>query len=197
MKNICVFCGSSPGNNKLYSSVAKKFGKLLAENNIDLVYGGSNIGLMKVLANEVLLNGGKVTGIMPHSIVKLGILHSSLTESHFVNTMGERKEMMIKISDAFIALPGGLGTLDELFEILSSNQLDLTNKACGILNINGYYDHLLKFLDSAVEEGFIRIEHRKNLLVEEDAEMLIEKLKTFKPIQAHKWVENLKEISEQ
>ncbi len=194
MKSICVFCGSSPGKDKTYSIIVERFGKLLAENNIDLVYGGSNIGLMRVLANAVLSNGGEVTGIMPHSLAKLGIVHSSLTESHFVNTMGERKDLMIKLSDAFVALPGGLGTFDELFEILSHNQLEIINKPCGIFNINGYFNHLLKFLDKAVEEGFVRIEHRNNLIVESDDNELLQKLETFKPVKAHKWVEKLKEM---
>ena len=196
MKCICVFCGSSPGKEKSYSEAAAGFCKLLANKSIRLVYGGSNIGLMRVLANTVLANGGEVVGIMPHNLVDMGVSHPSLTEIHIVNTMAERKEMMIKLSDAFVALPGGLGTLDELFEILSNNQLDITNKACGILNINGYYDDLLKFLDKSVSEGFVRIEHRNNLIVENDAIALINKLITFKPQQAYKWVDKLKEISD-
>jgi len=194
MNSICVFCGSSKGNEKSYSIKTESFGKLLAKRNIRLVYGGSNIGLMKVLANSVLSSGGEAIGIMPHNIVEYGVAHPSLTELHIVKTMAERKELMIKLSDAFVALPGGLGTFDELFEILSNNQLDIINKACGILNINGYYDHLLKFLDIAVEEEFVRIEHRNNLIVESDEEILLEKLKTFEPVHVHKWVDKLKEM---
>ena len=197
MKNICVFCGSSPGNENSYSKKAADFGVLLAKNNISLVYGGSNIGLMRVLANSVLTAGGKVTGIMPQNLYDMGISHPSLTELHIVNTMSERKEMMIGLSDAFIALPGGLGTFDELFEILSHNQLDIINKPCGIYNINGYYDHLLQFLDKAVDEGFVRIEHRRNLIVEEDENQLLLKLDNYKPVHAHKWVDKLKKISYQ
>ncbi len=196
MNSICVFCGSSPGKDKSYSIKVESFGKLLAEQNITLVYGGSNIGLMRGLANSVLSSGGKVIGIMPHNLFDMGISHPSLTKIHIVNSMAERKEQMIKLSDAFVALPGGLGTFDELFEILSNNQLELINKPCGILNINAYYDHLLKFLDKSVEEGFVRTEHRRNLIVEDDETELLQKLKSFKPIHAHKWVDKLKEISD-
>lgn len=196
MKSICVFCGSSKGKEKSYSIKTESFGKLLAKKNIKLVYGGSNIGLMKVLANSVLSSGGEVIGIMPHNIVEYGVAHPSLTEIHIVNSMAERKEMMINMSDAFVALPGGLGTFDELFEILSNNQLELINKPCGILNINGYYDNLLKFLDTAVEEEFVRIEHRNNLVVESDPKELLQKLNTFTPIHVHKWVDKLKEMSD-
>ena len=195
MNSICVFCGSSPGKEKSYSIEVESFGRLLAKRNIKLIYGGSNIGLMRVLANSVLSSGGEVIGIMPDKLADLGISHPSLTEIHIVKSMAERKDLMIKLSDAFVALPGGMGTFDELFEILSCNQLEIIDKACGILNINNYFDLLLDFLDKTVEEGFVRKEHRNNLIVEEDEVKLLHSLKTFEAVQAHKWVDKLKEES--
>ena len=187
IKNICVFCGSSSGRGSAYKQQAVKLGILLAKNNIRLIYGGGNIGLMGVIADTVLVAGGEVTGVIPEQIKKIEIAHNSLTEMHVVKSMDERKVLMTKLSDAFIAMPGGYGTLDELFEVLSLNQLSIISKPCGILNVEGYFNHLLKYLDHGVEEKFIRPAHREMLIVEENEEVLLEKLREYKPVKLGKW----------
>lgn len=190
---ICVFCGSSTGRGEEYAAQARLLGKAIVKNNCNLVYGGSNIGLMRILADEVLAGGGKVTGVMPNGLADKEIAHTGLHNLHLVDTMHERKAMMASMSDAFIAMPGGLGTLDEIFEILSWNQLDIISKPAALLNVDGYYDHLLKFLDHTVEEKFVRPEHRANLLVDDDAERLIARIKDFAPQKPpSKWVDELK-----
>jgi uncharacterized protein (TIGR00730 family) len=191
--SICVFCGSSTGRGESYAANARLLGKAIVKNNCNLVYGGSNIGLMRIIADEVLSGGGQVTGVMPNGLADKEIAHNGLQNFHLVDTMHERKAMMASLSDAFIAMPGGLGTLDEIFEILSWNQLDLINKPAAMYNVDGYYDHLLKFLDHTVEEKFVRTEHRANLLVDDDAERLISRIKEFAPQKPpSKWVDELK-----
>jgi uncharacterized protein (TIGR00730 family) len=187
IKNICVFCGSSSGEGSLYKQQAVKLVILLAKNNIRLVYGGGNIGLMGVIADTMLVAGGEVIGVIPEHIKKIEVAHNSLTEMHVVKSMDERKTLMTKLSDAFIAMPGGYGTLDELFEVLSLNQLSIISKPCGILNVDGYFNHLLKYLDHGVEEKFIRQAHREMLIVEENEEVLLEKLREYKPVKLGKW----------
>jgi len=193
ISTICVFCGSSTGRGEEYAAHARLLGKAIVKNNCNLVYGGSNIGLMRILADEVIAGGGKVTGVMPNGLADKEIAHTGLHNLHLVDTMHERKAMMASMSDAFIAMPGGLGTLDEIFEILSWNQLDIISKPAALYNVNGYYDHLLKFLDHTVEEKFVRPEHRANLLVDDDAELLIKRIKEFAPQKPpSKWVDELK-----
>jgi uncharacterized protein (TIGR00730 family) len=187
IKNICVFCGSSSGEGSLYKQQAVKLVILLAKNNIRLVYGGGNIGLMGVIADTMLVAGGEVIGVIPEHIIKIEVAHNSLTEMHVVKSMDERKTLMTKLSDAFIAMPGGYGTLDELLELLSLNQLSIISKPCGILNVDGYFNHLLKYLDHGVEEKFIRQAHREMLIVEENEEVLLEKLREYKPVKLGKW----------
>jgi uncharacterized protein (TIGR00730 family) len=190
---ICVFCGSSTGRGSSYAANARLLGKAIVKNNCNLVYGGSNIGLMRIIADEVLAGGGQVTGVMPNGLADKEIAHNGLQNFHLVDTMHERKAMMASLSDAFIAMPGGLGTLDEIFEILSWNQLDLINKPAALYNVDGYYDHLLKFLNHTVEEKFVRSEHRANLLVDDDAERLMKKIMEFIPQKPpSKWVDELK-----
>jgi uncharacterized protein (TIGR00730 family) len=197
MKSICVFCGSSKGNNKIYRETAAVFGKMLAENNITLVYGGGKVGLMGVMANSALGAGGKCIGIIPKSIADLEIAHDHLTELYIVKTMQERKAMMMEMADAFVALPGGLGTLDELAEVLTYNQLRIFDKPLGLLNVNSYFDHLMKFFDHGVMEGFVRKEHRDNIIVDENAIELLGRLNTYKPVHMGKWIEEIKEESAQ
>lgn len=195
MKSICVFCGSSMGKNKVYKESAAAFGKMLAENNITLVYGGGKVGLMGVMADSALAAGGKCIGIIPKSIADLEIAHDHLTELHIVNNMQERKAMMMERADAFVALPGGLGTLDELAEVLTYNQLRIFDKPIGLLNVNGYFDHLIKFFDHGVNERFVREEHRKNIIVSDNTVELIEMLNAYQPVHIGKWIEEIKEES--
>ncbi len=197
INTICVFCGSSTGRGDSYASHARLLGRAIVKNNCNLVYGGSNIGLMRILADEVMAGGGKVTGVMPSGLADKEIAHSGLHDLRLVDTMHERKAMMASMSDAFIAMPGGLGTLDEIFEILSWNQLEIITKPAALYDVGGYYNHLLAFLDHAVKEKFIRPEHRANLLVDDDAEGLLEKIRNFIPNKPpSKWVDELKTATE-
>jgi uncharacterized protein (TIGR00730 family) len=173
---LCVFCGSGFGINPVYVEETISFGTLMAEKGIDLVYGGGNTGLMGTLADAVLSAGGKVTGVIPRKLVERERAHQRLTELHIVNTMHERKAMMAEISDAFVALPGGLGTFDEFCEILTWNQLGFIEKPAGILNVTGYYDHLIRQINFSVEEGFISEGFYNRILIEEDGEALLNKL---------------------
>lgn len=190
--NICVFCGSSMGYRDVYRQAAGELAYFLADHNLGLVYGGANVGLMKVLADTLLKKGKRVIGIMPGYLVKKEVAHNDLTEMIIVETMAERKEKMIELSDAFVAIPGGFGTFDELTEILTFNQLRLTDKPLGILNVNGYFDLLLQFYDHAVKEGFVRQEHRDNLIVSDDINDLFTKLNAYKPLEMGKWIEDIK-----
>ena len=195
MKKICVFCGSSSGENQVYRQHAAALGRLMAGMGFELVYGGGNVGLMGVLADSALAAGGLVTGIIPQSIADLEIAHTGLTTLHIVKDMQERKQLMGELSDGFIALPGGFGTLDELSEVMTYNQLRIYDKPVGILNVNGYFDGLLGFLDHCVEERFVRPEHRKNILVAPSAPELIDLMKAFRPVMIKKWIEDIREES--
>ena len=188
---ICVFCGSSLGNSKVYKEAAIKLASYFADNNISLVYGGANVGIMKVLADVMLENNKEVIGVMPKTLVEKEVAYFGITEMIVVETMAERKEKMLELSDGFIALPGGLGTLDELAEILIFNQLRISDKPMGILNVNGYFDHLLKFVDHAVAEGYVRDEHRNNLIVADDIESLLIKMNKYSPLSMGKWLEDI------
>ncbi len=159
MKTLCVFCGSAPGKNENYVKMATKLGEILAAQNITLVYGGATIGVMGAVADGVLNGGGKVIGIIPKSLVEYEIAHPGLSELHVVEGMHERKKMMYELSDAFLSLPGGMGTLDEMFEILTWAQLKYHNKPCYLLNFEGFFDSLLSYLKHAHTEGFIKAEH--------------------------------------
>ena len=195
MKRICVFCGSSMGSSPVYKEAAKELADLFVDENIGLVYGGANVGLMKILADTLLEAGKEVIGVMPHSLVKNEVAHTELEHFIEVDTMSERKNKMAELSDAFIALPGGFGTLDELSEVLTYNQLRICDKPLGFLNTAGYYDKFLTFVDHAVEEGFVRSEHRKNLIVSDDAAALMKKLHEYKPLETEKWIRAIKQES--
>ena len=192
IKTLCVFCGSSMGRQALYADHAMKLAKYLLAEKITLVYGGANVGLMGVLADTMLAGGGKVIGVMPKSLVEREVAHTSLTEMHIVEGMQERKALMADLSDAFIALPGAYGTLDELFEVLTWNQLGIINKPIGLLNPDGFFDPLLQMLDHSVAEKFLRPEHRNMLLTGTDFEILIQELEKYQPVVAEKWIERLK-----
>ncbi len=192
MNKICVFCGSSKGIKPEYAEQAELLATLMVRKNIELVYGGANIGLMKSIADKVLLEGGKVTGIMPGNLAQKEILHEHMTETILVEDMQVRKKKMEELSDGFIIMPGGFGTMDELFEMLSLNQLGLIHKPVGILNMEGFYDPLIAWLDHAVEMKFIRPEHRKNIMVDTDPEALIDGMQDYTALVAEKWVDDLK-----
>ncbi|MBU1008546.1 MAG: TIGR00730 family Rossman fold protein [Bacteroidetes bacterium] len=192
MKQICVFCGSSMGYNSRYREAAEQLGRLLAESRIGLVYGGAGVGLMKALADSVMQHGGQVTGVMPVALVEKEVAHPGIPTLHIVADMAERKSMMVSLSDGFIAMPGGFGTLDELSEILTFNQLRINESPLGLLNTGGYFEHLLRFFNHGVAEGFIRGEHRDNLLVSDDSADLITKMKSWKPVPMGKWIEEIR-----
>jgi len=193
MKSVSVFCGSSMGNRIIYKEAAKKLAEYFCANDIELTYGGSNVGIMKILADTMLKNGGKVVGAIPQFLVDIEVAHNGLTKQHIVNTMQDRKILLAELSDAFIAFPGGMGTLDELFEMITMTQLRIHDKPIGILNIDGYFDHLLLFLDRAVQDGFVRKEHRDNLKVSDRIDDLIKQMMGFEPIQMTHWISDIKE----
>jgi hypothetical protein len=195
IRSVCVFCGSSAGSLPEYTLEARKLGRLIADQQITLVYGGSNVGLMRVIADTVLNCGGKVVGIMPHNLIAREVAHKGNTEFHVVETMAERKLLMEKLSDAFIAMPGGIGTLDELFEVMSWNQLEMINKPLALFNVKDYWGGMLRFLDHSVNQRFVKPEHRANLIVESDAEQLLSELRNYKPLKVDggKWINELKE----
>jgi len=188
MKRICVYCGSSPGRLPEYAEAATALANELTSRDIGLVYGGASVGIMGVVADAVLGNGGEVIGIMPQSLVDKEIAHSGLTELKATDSMHERKAMMAELSDGFIALPGGIGTLEELFEVLTWSQLGFHQKPCALLNVNGYYDGLAQFLDHTVTEQFVKPEHRQTLLIEERPEQLLETMLAYQPVKAGKWI---------
>lgn len=189
MKRICVYCGSNPGQHPEYKEMANLLARQLVLHNIGLVYGGASVGIMGTLADTVLRNGGEVIGIMPQALVEKEVSHSSLTELRVVGSMHERKALMAELSDGFIALPGGLGTLEELFETLTWSQLGFHKKPCGLLNTRDYFKHLSSFLDHAVAEGFIGKIHRNMLLVENDPKDLLQKMFSYCPPIVDKWTD--------
>jgi uncharacterized protein (TIGR00730 family) len=176
LKRICVFCGSKSGANPGYAQAARSLARLFCERGIELVYGGGNVGLMGIVANACLNQGGRVIGVIPRALADKEIAHAGLTELRIVNSMHERKSVMADLSEAFIALPGGYGTWEELFEVLSWSQLGIQRKACGILNVNGYYDPLLELADKSVAEGFLGLTHRELLLSDVDPERLLDRM---------------------
>lgn len=187
MNSICVFCGSSKGNRREYIDAARETGAAIAQRGLTLVYGAGNVGLMDVLANEVLDRGGKVIGVIPKLLVDLEVVHTGLTECRVVDTMHERKALMAELSDGFIAMPGGIGTLEELFEALTWTQLGYHHKPCALLDAAGYYQHLIRFLEQAVEEGFFRAEHFANLKVAEDPREILNHFDTCEVTSLDKW----------
>ena len=176
MKRICVFCGSSPGSRPEYRAAAEEMGAGLVRRNLGLVYGGGNVGLMGIIADAVLRAGGEATGVIPENLMAREVGHKGLTRLHVVHSMHERKALMADLSDAFVALPGGFGTLEEFCEVITWTQLGLHAKPCGILNILGYYTLLLRMFDHAVEEGFLKPENRALVLARESPADLLRAL---------------------
>ena len=189
MKRVCVYCGSSPGNQPDYTEAAKNLARALVERNIEVVYGGASVGIMGVLANSILAEGGHVIGIIPQTLVDREVAHPGLSDLRVVKSMHERKTLMAELSDGFIALPGGLGTLEEIFEVWTWGVLGLHRKPCGLLNTRDYYRSLIDFLDHAVSEKFIRDIHRAMLLVEEEPDRLLDRFECYKAPLMAKWVD--------
>jgi uncharacterized protein (TIGR00730 family) len=185
---ICVFCGSRSGRLPVYREAAERFGALLAREGIGLVYGGGAIGLMGAVADAAMAEGGEVIGVIPKALDKREIAHRRITELHVVSSMHERKAMMAELSDAFVALPGGIGTLEELFEVWTWAQLGLHVKACGLLDVRGFYGGLAQFIDHVLEEGFLKPEHRDVLIVERDPVALLGRIKSFRPAATPQWI---------
>ena len=181
MQRICIFCGSSPGARPGYVQEAEALGRAIVENNFGLVYGGASVGIMGAVADAVLKSGGEVIGVIPKALTEKEISHTGLTEMRVVESMHERKALMADLSDGFIAMPGGLGTIEELFEILTWAQLGIHQKPCGLLNVEHYFDQLLAFLDRTVTEKFVQSAHRSMLLVDEDPVDLLQKFKDYQP----------------
>ena len=195
LKSICLFCGSSPGVDPAFRLAAAQLGTTLAYNNIRLVYGGGHVGLMGVAADACLVAGGEVVGVIPRKLMEKEVGHAGLTQMHVVETMHERKALMTQLSDGFIALPGGYGTLDELFEALTWQQLAYHLLPVGMLNVSGYFDHLVQFLDHARDQRLLRDEHRDCLIVDNNLSLLIARMQAFMPPNNEKWLDSVSKES--
>lgn len=196
IKSICVFCGSSTGENRIYSDAAKKLGQLFIKEGITLIYGGAKVGLMGIIADEVLNHGGQAIGVIPDFFSDKEIAHNQLTELIYVRSMAERKAILAERSDAFIAMPGGFGTLDELFEMMTSSQLDLHKKPVGLLNVNHFYDALIMQVDKMETEKFMKPIHRQMMLDDENEIILLTKMREYQPPSQEKWIRKIKGIEE-
>ena len=188
MRRLCVFCGSSIGNQESYATAARTLGALLARRRIGLVYGGGNVGLMGVIADAVIDHGGDVTGVIPQALADREIAHERVTQLHVVDSMHTRKAMMAELADGFIALPGGVGTFEEFFEVVTWTQLGVHRKPCGLLNVSGFYTPLAAFIDQAVTEGFIKPIHRAAIVVDDDPERLLNTLAAIDLPDVPKWI---------
>ena len=190
MRRVCVFCGSSPGARPAYADATAELARVLVAEGLGLVYGGARVGLMATLADTTLAEGGEVTGVIPSALVEKEIAHNGLSDLRVVGSMHERKAVMADLSDAFVALPGGLGTLEELAETYTWAQLGLHQKPCALLDVDGYYAGVVEFLSHAVVERFLREEHRAMLIVDREPRALIDRLKRFEPgAVTPKWID--------
>ena len=187
MQRICVYCGSNPGSGAGYAAAARELADVLVESDLELVYGGARKGLMGVVADAVLEKGGKVHGVIPKMLVDKEVAHDGLTKLHVVASMHDRKAMMAALSDGFIAMPGGFGTLEEIIEIITWGQLRFHDKPCGLLNVDGYFDHLLAFFDHAQAEGFLRRENRQMVLCDVSSTGLLQKFEAYTAPRIDKW----------
>jgi uncharacterized protein (TIGR00730 family) len=188
VKRVCVFTGSSSGTKPEYSAAAAELGRQLAARGIGLVYGGAHVGLMGAVADAVLAQGGEVIGVIPEALVAKEVAHTGLTELRVVGSMHTRKALMADLADGFLALPGGWGTLDEFFEILTWAQLGIHRKPCGLLNVGGYFDGLLAFMEHSITEGFVRREYQSMVTVSDSPADLLERLATYQPRPVEKWI---------
>ena len=189
MKRICVFAGSSRGAREDYAQAAERLARELVTRGYGVVFGGGRVGMMGVLADATLAAGGEVIGVIPKALLEKEVAHGGLTELRVVASMHERKAMMAELSEGFIALPGGLGTLEEFFEVLTWAQLGLHPKPCGLLNVSGYYNRLLEFLDVTVEERFVKSQHRALVITSTSPTDLLERFATYSPPQVEKWID--------
>jgi uncharacterized protein (TIGR00730 family) len=188
MRRVCVFCGSSVGNQPAYAEAAQAMGAVLAKRDIGLVYGGGNVGLMGVVADAVMAHGGEAIGVIPQSLADREIAHGGITQLHVVDSMHARKAMMAELADAFVAMPGGVGTFEEFFEVVTWTQLGLHRKPCGLLNVQGFYTPLAAFIDQAVSEGFIKPVHRAAIVVDNDPARLLDTLAKVDLPALPKWI---------
>ena len=188
IRRLAIFCGSNPGARSDYMEATRSLGKLLSERGIGVVYGGSNVGLMSALADTMLDERGDIIGVIPRMLVEREVANTALADLRIVESMHERKAMMAELADGFIALPGGIGTLEEFFEIWTWGQLGMHEKPCGLLNVAGYFDPLLQFLDGAVAEKFVREVHRGMVVVESDPAKLLARFAAYEPPRVVKWI---------
>jgi uncharacterized protein (TIGR00730 family) len=188
MKMICVYCGSSPGRLAQYRDVARLLGYEIADRGLGLVYGGASIGVMGAVADAVLERGGQAIGVIPHSLATKEVSHDGLDELIVVDSMHERKARMAELSDGFIALPGGWGTIEEIFEMLTWAQLGFHEKPCGLLNVASYYDHLYAFLENAIEQRFVKEAHRPMIIMDDSPGMLLDRFHEYRAPKVRKWI---------
>ncbi|OYT12510.1 MAG: Rossman fold protein, TIGR00730 family [Bacteroidetes bacterium 4572_112] len=194
MKSIGVFCGSSIGAKEIYSQKAKELGELMVAQKMDLIYGGGDVGLMGVIADAVLAKGGNAIGVIPTDLLNKEVGHSSLTKMHVTDNMSDRKNLINKLSDAFIAMPGGFGTLDEVMEVLTYFQLGFSNKPVAFLNVEGFYDPVITLFDNILAEKFMKAEHRNNVIFESEPEALLKAINDFEAQKVDsKWIKDLKD----
>jgi uncharacterized protein (TIGR00730 family) len=191
MKSLCVYCGSSSGISPVYSDAARALAKAMVDQNIALVYGGGKVGLMGVIADEVLRLGGEATGVIPRALMEKEVGHRQLTHLHVVRDMHERKALMAQLADGFIAMPGGIGTLEELFEMLTWSQLGFHEKPIGVLNVDGFYDGLIDFMQTLVAQGFVKPDQAALMMHEKNASALLQRLQTFVPTPSTKVLDAL------
>ncbi|MFI5396053.1 MAG: TIGR00730 family Rossman fold protein [Candidatus Binatia bacterium] len=189
MRRVCIFCGSNNGARSVYVDAARAMGTALARRRVGLVYGGGRVGLMGVVADAVMTGGGEVIGVIPEALVAKEVAHEGLPDLRVVGSMHERKALMTELADAFVALPGGYGTLEEFCEVVTWAQLGLHRKPCGLLNVGGFYDRLLALFDHAVAEHFVRPAHRSLVLEERDPERLLDLLAGYQPLALEKWID--------
>jgi len=182
IKSLCVYCGSSPGAKPDYVAASERLAETMAEQNLSLVYGGAHVGIMGAVSDRLMALGGTVVGVIPEALVEMEVAHQGLTELHVVADMHERKAKMAELADGFVSLPGGLGTLEEMFEMLTWSQLGMHGKPCGLLNVAGFYDDLLRFLDNACTEAFMLAHHRALLIDSTDPNDLITRMKAYVPV---------------
>jgi len=190
MKAVCVYCGSANGAKPLYAQAARAFGRALVEADLALVYGGGKVGLMGVIADEVMAAGGRAIGVIPELLIDKEVGHAGLTALHVVPDMHHRKKMMADLSDGFVAMPGGAGTLEELFEMFTWSQLGYHRKPVAVLNIDGFYDPLIRMLEHTVQEGFMQQKYFDTLQIDNDPAALIGKLRRYQPVVADKWAQH-------
>ncbi|GAB3823047.1 LOG family protein [Pontibacter rugosus] len=190
MKSIAVFCGANAGNKEVYRQAAAKLGQLMAAQSTKLVFGGGKVGLMGTIADAILGAGGEAVGVIPQSLVDREVAHTGLTELQVVKTMHERKALMASHADAFVAMPGGFGTLDEINEIITWNQLGIIQKPVAFYNVNGYFDKFMELIAHGVQEGFIKSEYTNNLIVEADAETLLQKVRASAEAFSKDWIDS-------